>query len=250
MVYFFRNETFDIGYLVFLQNFYDEIKFFKVSWSLCVEEHFYLLFVVFAFITSGLSKNKVITSWLIVCLVPLALRIILGYNNYQEGFNFYATASIFRIDGIAMGAFFAYLINNYTIKYRGKFINNLVLLMTLISIGLWISGEPSYFKYTLGYFLFVLNAAMLMVSLYYSSPVKIGETIFVKQIALMAYSIYLTHAWVLNLFNIIHKKYSINDFIIVTSCLLIILVLGYLFYRSIEKPTINMRNNLLSKRNS
>ncbi len=247
MVYFFRNEKFDFGYLVFLQNFYDKILFFKVSWSLCVEEHFYLLFVVFALITMGLSKVRIMTAWIIICLVPLVLRFVLGYNNYELG-GFYKSASIFRIDGIAIGAFFAYIINNYTIKYKGKFINNMLLLIVLISIGLWISGEPSYLKYTVGYFLFVLNAALLMVSLYFSSPVKIGETYFVKQIALMAYSIYLTHPWVLNFFDILQKKLNINNFIAAIISLISILILGYTFYLIIEKPTIVMRNNLLNNK--
>ena len=42
-VYLYRGEPFDLGYLVFAQNYYREIPFFLISWSLCVEEHFYLV---------------------------------------------------------------------------------------------------------------------------------------------------------------------------------------------------------------
>lgn len=37
----FEGEKFEWRYLVFLQNYMEVIPFFKVSWSLCVEEHFY-----------------------------------------------------------------------------------------------------------------------------------------------------------------------------------------------------------------
>lgn len=245
MVYFFRNETFDFGYLVFLQNFYDNITYFKVSWSLCIEEHFYLLFVIFILVTAGLSKHKVLIAWLVLCILPLIFRVIAGYNNTPHSFNFYATASIFKFDGIAIGAFFAFLTNNYNISYQGKFIYNAILLIVLILIGLWISDDYTYLKYTLGYFLFVCNAALLMVSLYYSKPVTIGKFHFVKQIALMAYSIYLTHPWVINTFLIIQKRYHINEFILFVICLLIIWVVGYVFYMFIEKPTILYRNKML-----
>jgi peptidoglycan/LPS O-acetylase OafA/YrhL len=41
-IYLAREEYFDSGYLVFIQNYYGRIPFFLVSWSLCIEEHFYL----------------------------------------------------------------------------------------------------------------------------------------------------------------------------------------------------------------
>ena len=37
-----RRESFNLGYLLFLQNFYERIPFFLVSWSICIEEQFYL----------------------------------------------------------------------------------------------------------------------------------------------------------------------------------------------------------------
>src|SRR5258706_8629295 len=49
--YFIRKDPFDFGYLVFIQNYYECILLFKVSWSLCIEEHFYL--VIPALVTIG-----------------------------------------------------------------------------------------------------------------------------------------------------------------------------------------------------
>jgi peptidoglycan/LPS O-acetylase OafA/YrhL len=41
-VYTQRGTPWDSGYLFFIQNFYYQIPYFSVSWSLAVEEHFYL----------------------------------------------------------------------------------------------------------------------------------------------------------------------------------------------------------------
>src|SRR5882672_1488657 len=41
-VHLSRGEPFQWSYLIFLQNYQAKIPFFLVSWSLCVEEHFYL----------------------------------------------------------------------------------------------------------------------------------------------------------------------------------------------------------------
>ena len=42
-VAYFRHEHFNWGYFLFVQNYYIDVPYFSVSWSLCVEEHFYLL---------------------------------------------------------------------------------------------------------------------------------------------------------------------------------------------------------------
>jgi peptidoglycan/LPS O-acetylase OafA/YrhL len=42
-VWISRHQSFDLGYLFFAQNYYKQIPFFLVSWSLCIEEHFYIL---------------------------------------------------------------------------------------------------------------------------------------------------------------------------------------------------------------
>lgn len=41
-VWVYRGEPFDPLYLVFMQNYHEQMPFFFVSWSLCIEEHFYL----------------------------------------------------------------------------------------------------------------------------------------------------------------------------------------------------------------
>jgi peptidoglycan/LPS O-acetylase OafA/YrhL len=47
-----RREPFDWGYLLFIQNYYQRIPFFLVSWSLCIEEHFYLFVPLLLLVTN------------------------------------------------------------------------------------------------------------------------------------------------------------------------------------------------------
>src|SRR5690349_1065400 len=53
-----RGQSFDFGYLIFVQKFYLQIPFFLVSWSLCVEEHFYLLLPLAMVIVGSLFRGK------------------------------------------------------------------------------------------------------------------------------------------------------------------------------------------------
>ncbi len=57
-----RAEPFDWRYLVFLQNYYERIPFFLVSWSLCIEEHFYLAAPIAAGMLIVVTPRK--TLWL------------------------------------------------------------------------------------------------------------------------------------------------------------------------------------------
>jgi peptidoglycan/LPS O-acetylase OafA/YrhL len=76
-------QTVDWRYLVFAQNYNAHIEAFYVSWSLCVEEHFYLLVGPMLLLLTRLGNLR----WLllfVVLAVPLVSRLTGAYGSLHE----------------------------------------------------------------------------------------------------------------------------------------------------------------------
>lgn len=88
--------------------------FYGVSWSLCVEEWFYLTFPITLFLLSKLVNNKK-TAFILTIIIFFA-----GCMLIRIYFSIYATEhgplpgiTLCRLDAIASGVTMAYLVNNY-----------------------------------------------------------------------------------------------------------------------------------------
>jgi peptidoglycan/LPS O-acetylase OafA/YrhL len=244
-VWVFKRQLFNLGFLFFVQNFYRQIPYFLVSWSLCVEEHFYLVFPIIMVITERIIKKKalVIIFWIICSLIPTIIRYKYGHYTQVE-FGYYTTATWFRYDGIAMGCLLSYLV--FRVKLILKFSSSQNVLILIAIIGLVTLNTIFYdatFMYCFGYLL--LNVALLfgLASCYSTASFSISTLKTVQTIAKMAYSLYLTHALVINFVWKITSKSRIHPFFSFVLALVLIFVVGYLFYIFIEKKTIELRDH-------
>ena len=178
-VYVVRKQVFDWGYLVFFQNFYSKVPYFIASWSICVEEHFYLIFPLMMVIFGRVIKNRSVclTFWIVCCLMPTFLRYKFGVYD-ASGTGFYRVGTIFRFDGIALGCLISFLIHKYNFSVKSNPVISLTLFLTLIAISYWVSIKPSMMAYSVGYFLMILNIGALLVSFYFSREFFISKTGF------------------------------------------------------------------------
>jgi peptidoglycan/LPS O-acetylase OafA/YrhL len=82
-------------------------KGFDLTWSLGVEEHFYLLFPLMYLIMlrKGVKRETQVKALLVLCAIGLAWRTWVSYHGFPEGWTYYATDC--RFDSILLGSLLA-----------------------------------------------------------------------------------------------------------------------------------------------
>jgi peptidoglycan/LPS O-acetylase OafA/YrhL len=247
-VYFMKNQSFDWGYLLFFQNFYEKIPFFLASWSLCVEEHFYLIFpIIVLFLSVFKNKHLQLFIWILLVLAPSFIRLYFG-NYLNTKWGYYTTASIFRFDGIALGCLISFLINHYNFSFKLKPYLSLCMFIVFILYGCYLLNFKTAFAYNFGYLILVIIIGLTFLTFYFTDEFYISRFNFINQGAYMAYSIYLTHNLVINFTEKLGQKIHMhNGFIMSLFTLLICVIVGKLFYILVEKKSIDMRNLILKK---
>lgn len=240
-VYFTRKQAFDLGYLLMVQNFYKQIPYFLVSWSLAVEEHFYILF---ALIILLFQKGSVQTwIWIFLFIAPIFFRYFLSLEIHEFGYN--TTATYFQIDSISLGVLAAYLTYNRSFKFRSSAILSISLFLLLLITSYLLIRIHSHLIFTFGTTVLNIIITAFMLSLYFSKELNLSKTLFIRQNASMAYSIYLVHPLCIHVGILLFSR--IGN-LAVTSVLTLILVYtaSYIFYTLIENPAIIYRNKIIS----
>lgn len=243
-VFHTRNAHFNIGYLFFIQNFYTTIPYFKVSWSLCIEEHFYLAFPLIILISEKILKRPAyqLSFWILLCLLPALLRWSFG-NHLAGSFGYYQTASYFRFEGICMGCLGAFLIYRKKLKIQFSiFLKFSILIFFILMTFINVYFQFSLITYCLGYLLFNISLLLLLSVFYFSKNFKLSANPVVASIASMAYSLYLTHALTINFFGLLANKFKMGIYVNYIITIAGIFFIGFIFYKLIEQPTIKYRN--------
>ena len=243
-VYIARGEKFSFEYLIFVQNFFYTIPYFKISWSLCVEEHFYMafpFFIIFLKIFKIKLRGQLIF-WIFIILLPTFIRWKFG-NYAHSDFGYYETATYFRSDGIAIGCFFAFLVYRMKLNMRFPPISKtLTIIFFFGSILFNDFYQNSFAAYCFGYLLLNISLFFLIAFFYFSKDFAMAKYKFIPHVASMAYSIYLTHAVVINFMGSIYSKYHLGLYVIYPITVLAVYIIGFSFFKLVEQPTIAFRN--------
>ena len=192
-VYLARREPFDFGYLIFAQNYYTKIPFFLVSWSLCIEEHFYLVapLLLIPFATFRYRRGAVLLL-AVLFFMPAVFRLM-TYPGERPDFGFAETATHLRFEGLFIGFLGAYVAQACPADFRRLVrlspwlaIAGLVTAAALLTMG----GRIQY-TYLYSALALVFGALIFKSASMAAGPKLLG--VVCRPIALVSYSLYLAH---------------------------------------------------------
>ncbi len=252
-------------YFIFLQNLYSPIShFFTESWSLSIEEWFYLTAPLLIFGILSVSKNKISLKYsiliiaLLMMLFPTLLRAYRYFTleipkSYETWDLYFNRQVITRLDSIMIGVVGAWLQRYYpSIFFFKKNILFIIGTMSLFLLHMFQASYDPHF-YITSFSFNALAALMLIPFLYkmnnsFSNKVKYniwGEVIICKSItyiSLISYSLYLTN---LSLISFRIPNDNNNDSFNLIGFMafwIISFLLSTLIYKYFEVPTTKLRD--------
>ena len=247
-------------YLVFAQNFaWPMSNFYGLTWSLAVEEWFYLLFPLVILFCIGIGKTPrvaVLATIIIFLLVPPILRYTMFdvqgvYNNLDPNVRHIV---IFRLDSIGFGVLVAYVDKWHKPLFRQ--IADLWWIFATLAIGCMVFIKWQYFG---------LIETSAMVTIYFSlsalvfaglipffaglAPTRLSLlNRFIKYTSLISYSLYLGHIvafavgmYIFRRLGIFEKVYP-NPWVTYAFFLCLAYMLATFTYFVIEKPLLALRD--------
>jgi len=232
-----------IGYATFTQNFawpMPASNWFGVSWSLSIEEWFYLGFPIIAILFSARHRGAFYLALVLFMVIPLILRIILASDieNADSGLR---KVVIFRLDAIAYGVALATLLRSAGLEKRAYWILGFAVgLMIIIGTTLGMIHGPAelrpwlYTSTPLGLAL----ALPLLLMIQRPSGILLSS---INWLSTRSYPIYLVHhsimLWVLH--------HQIGDKITyavgLTLYVLLTIIFSELLHQYVEVPAMKRR---------
>jgi len=241
-----------LTFLFFLQNFYkpDSMTFFVESWSLAVEEWFYLLtpLVMYSF-KQRIRSNHLNLAWLLIGMILFS--IILRYLHFNNSLimDFEAwewqvrKVVMVRMDSLLMGILGAYF---YVYHEREFFRYRLTFAAAGLGLtGLFMyqymkaSGDGLYFS--VPYLLLVSFAILLLFPLVTTIDLRGYLRRGIEWVSKTSYILYLSHSPIMILLLYYLSDSPLNRYWLISIWLVATLVVSYIVHRFFEQPIMDRR---------
>ena len=271
VIFYFLQNHFIMGrgfpltdFIFFLQN-YGDMANFELSWSLCIEEHFYILFPLLSFYF--IKKKNFHLFSILLLIIPFISMIFryLAVSSHPEMIlmgepfkpNLLFQDEIYvkthmRLDGLAFGVLLGHIkINylkawNFLQNHKGKTFLLGILIYFIVTVLL--HERYSIFSMTYSFYFLSFSFFLMISSLH---DYKIKNDILSKVIthfANLSYPLYLNHFVVFYLYDVACIKLGIVNgktmphFI---ASLVLVYISAYVTNLLIEKPSLTFRKKVL-----
>lgn len=240
-------------YWLFLQN-YLGITGYGPTWSLCVEEHFYLALPILALLIGrvfGRDSFRIVLP--IAFFVPMLLRIgtLLALGHMPKDWYW---MSHFHCEGLIAGLWMAYLFVDHREKFDALKKPSMWLLplapIVLFILPIWTTRTAAvnvyvFTLYALGYAAWV----RFIYDLRWQPVTGVGRLAHgaARGLALCSYSVYLTHTTFMELFRGVLDEHMRRGAVRTVAVLVPTFLIGVGFYYLIERTAIVTRDKYLNR---
>jgi peptidoglycan/LPS O-acetylase OafA/YrhL len=234
-------------YVFFYQNFTGTPYHWSFDhvWSLCVEEHFYLVLpLMFLFVQFFFKQKKLVFLFTILAIVAgfCFKYYILKYTNSKDTY----AATPNRIDALAWGVLITLLVTFYGDKIRNLKYKAYFFLLGLLSLAFFIfidiRFDNVFYHKVLFHSLTPISFSLMILSVFY---LKVKRS--TKPLAVVAYYSYNWYLWHPVFVIIISEKFG-KGVIGLISYLIISFFIALVATVLIEEPALKIRDRLLKKK--
>jgi peptidoglycan/LPS O-acetylase OafA/YrhL len=242
------------GELLFLQNYMGRL--WDHTWSLAVEEHFYIAIVIlllFLIKYGYLKKQKIVISIFVSLLLICFLERVITNIIYPSHINSYETH--LRFDSLLAGVIVSYFFH-FKLEYIRTVYNNhkrkmLALFILLISFTPFIDSESSFFIKTLGFTLLYTAFSLLLLLFLLDWDINqkldkfFGKNIvsLISKTGFYSYSIYIIHLYIRTyLMQYIETAYPLPEKINFTVYFIVSIIMGMFVSTYLEIPILKFRD--------
>jgi len=231
------NFQFPLEYLFFLQNYIGSLDILYISWSLSVEEQFYLAIAPLVALLTWYSRSKAT----LICLIVLLLlpSVFRYFEMYAQSIETHV-----RLDGCVAGVLLAYIQTTY--KHIWQRLCCIAPLLATVGLGIYIFYYVSrYFpEWSIG------EPSKLGLAIIFSSWILLANSTLRWQhflyfpgcyyVATRSYSMYLLHPDAIALVKKlpIDLPFALFAFLV----MLITIVASELLYRLVERTFMRLRD--------
>ncbi len=230
------NVSFPIEHFFFIQNYEHPLTLFTVSWSLSVEEQFYLFIAPCIALLTKTNKHIRTVVLIVLLLLPTLFRELELYNSLKE--------THVRWDCCVMGVLLANIYYSYPNVWQK--LMRAAIPLAVVSLCIYLSfyyfrwfpnsliTDPSKLLLAVLFGSFILWANKTHISFY--QPINTA----IYYVSTRSYAIYLLHPDALALC----KKLFINQHfsIYILAAFIISCLASEVLYRVVEQPIMNMRS--------
>lgn len=239
---------------IFIQNYMDYEIRWTHSWSVAIEEHFYLLLPLVLLVLIPTKFKSLPKVGLTVCLFVLGVRVLLTLIRDLPWTNFYYPSHM-RFDslffGVLLGYFYQYRRNVFL--RAGKLWPLFLALTPVLILAYVFPVEQSRLSYTFGFTVFYLVfGGLVIVARTHPAFGSAGPMKLIAIVGVYSYTVYLAHSVIYELPGVEHVRlFVISYFGNVGDRVLFFvgsIILGALISHLIERPFLKLRAKWLPSR--
>ena len=216
---------------------------FAHYWSICIEEHFYL---IWPFLIAFIPNKKLPVVFSFVIFTSIMFRLFMVQNGYNYYYFYLHTLS--RFDVLAIGALFAYwyFTKPFQVNIPGTIRLLLYVLLILLSFVDHIHSYENTFNATIKKYFYIAIASIAIGSFLFGKNNKFAfkKRNILHYFGKISYGIYMYHNVLILVIvkNIMPPIHSSSQLVFTIILYVLCLVIPIISYELIEKPFLKLKS--------